>query len=488
MKTSHKQVEILPKKLLRLEKSGRYEESLSELEDIWEDRSAFPKVEDFEPRLAAEIVLRCGSLIGFLGHIKQIPNSQEKSKNLLTEARNRFLEIYDIEKIAECENYLALAYWRTGELIEAETWIQESLTHTLPNSSGVKMHSIIIKCLISLSLGKDAENIRMLGNYKKDFLTYADNCLKGDFYNHYGLALKNLGETPEALVCLEKARHYHRKSKHQIYLGTVENNLAQLYKAEKNFTKAHQAVDNALNIYQQIKDKTRSGSSLDTKAQIYFAEKKFDQALEMIERSIEILEHSENVAYLIESYLTKIRILISLNKISEAGSCLVEAVPLAQAQISEQAGEKLLKEFEKSIKEKIPPVISQVLTEKQVIVTGVEDTKLVLPPELSHYKSILGVWIKNTHLESVGLKKDSLAIVAEDEEIKRGDLVAVLEIKYNTVSCGFYDMDFGFVCLEGVNSETQLFSENEIEILGKIIGVGESKTEDGRMQIKPILA
>lgn len=93
---------------------------LAELRHIWGDTTVFPNVDDFEPRTAAEVVLRCGALIGFLGQIKQIPNAQEKSKNLLTEARNRFLDIYDVEKIAECENYLALAYTRTGELVEAE--------------------------------------------------------------------------------------------------------------------------------------------------------------------------------------------------------------------------------------------------------------------------------------------------------------------------------------------------------------------------------
>src|SRR5687768_11615415 len=118
MKTFHTDVTVSTGNLFRLERCGRYEEALAELRHIWEDTNAFPEVADFAPREAAEIILRCGALIGFLGHIKQIPNSQEKSKNLLTEARSRFFDIYDAEKIAECENYLALAYWRTGELIE----------------------------------------------------------------------------------------------------------------------------------------------------------------------------------------------------------------------------------------------------------------------------------------------------------------------------------------------------------------------------------
>ena len=138
MKTLHTKTALLLKKLYRFERCGKYDEALAELRDIWDDITKFPNVEEYEHREAAEIILRCGALIGFLGHNKQIPNSQETSKNLLTEARNRFLDIYNVEKIAECENYLALAYWRTGELVEAETWIEESLSHNLPNSNQYK--------------------------------------------------------------------------------------------------------------------------------------------------------------------------------------------------------------------------------------------------------------------------------------------------------------------------------------------------------------
>ena len=134
MKTLHiKTTAALCKRLFRLERSGQYQKAITELEDIWQDKTAMPEVEDLEPKLAAEILLRCGSLIGFYGHNKQIPKSQEKSKNLLSEARNRFLEMCQIEKVAECENYIALAYWRTGELNEAEVWIEEAISHDLSN-------------------------------------------------------------------------------------------------------------------------------------------------------------------------------------------------------------------------------------------------------------------------------------------------------------------------------------------------------------------
>ena len=77
--------------------------------------------------------MRCGGVIGFLGNSQQITNAQEISKDLLTEARFHFLALYNFEKIAECENYLALAYWRTGELVEAGDWLKNLFPESCPN-------------------------------------------------------------------------------------------------------------------------------------------------------------------------------------------------------------------------------------------------------------------------------------------------------------------------------------------------------------------
>ena len=72
-------------------------------------------------------------------------------------------------------------------------------------------------------------------------------------------------------------------------------------------------------------------------------------------------------------------------------------------------------------------------------------------------------------------------------ELKRGDLVAINEIATDSVLCGFYDSDFGLVCLEGIDEEPRLFDESEIEILGKIVGVGKSdKNSKGKINVEPI--
>lgn len=491
MKTLHKKAASqLVKKLFRLERCGRYDEAITELGDIWDDKTKFPDVEQYESRTAAEIILRCGALIGFLGHNKQIPNSQEKSKNLLTEARNRFLAIYDVEKIAECENYLALAYWRTGELVEAETWIEEALSRNFSNSKPTRLYSYIIEGKIDFANNNYEKICQNSGNTENDFLEYGDYFLIGNLYNNWGLSLKNLENISDALIKLEFGKNYYYKAENKIHCALAENNLAQLYKLESDFSKAHEAIENAAKIFKQIKDRTREGFSLDTKAQIYFAQRKYSEALRTADKAIAILNKGENKSYLVESLMTKAKTLIYLDDdISVAMLCLFDAVQIARTNISEDAAKGLLKDFEKNWKEKSLLEIVNDGKEKNEVKESEavpDNLELILPPSIAHYTDLRGVWIANDHLEKFGLQKGSLAIVAH-EKIKRGDLVAINELATDSIICGFYDYDFGIICLELADSEIQMFDEKDVEIFGKIIGVCKlEKTTDGKMIVEPI--
>jgi tetratricopeptide (TPR) repeat protein len=483
MNTFHTDVTVSTGNLFRLERCGKYEEALAELRHIWEDTNGFPAVDEFPPRIAAEIVLRCGAVIGFLGHNKQLPDSQEKSKNLLTEARNRFLHIYDVEKIAECENYLALAYWRGGELVEAEAWAEEALSHPLNESSEAWIYANLTKSLIYISAGKYEEIVKNLKSLEKHFKNLGNNFLLGSFCTNLALALRNLGKIPEALKYYEAARHYHQKSGHQIYLGTIENNLAYLYKSQGRFKEAHQAIDHGVEIFKKVKDRTREGFSLDTKAHIFLDEGKYTEALKVVEKAILILGRSENAGYVVETYFSKAKILVYLGNTTAAILCLSDAVQMAKTKISEEKAENLVKEFEALLSEKNAPVISKTFAEKEI---ASETLELILHPTIAHYGEFQGVWIKNSHLENFGLQKGSLAVVTKSE-LKRGDLVAINEIATDSVMCGFYDSDFGLVCLEGIGEEPRFFDETEIEILGKIVGVGKTdENSKGKIEVKPL--
>jgi tetratricopeptide (TPR) repeat protein len=483
MKTLHTQPKVLLKKLLTLEKSGRYEQALAEIKHFWKDADDLPEIDEFEPNDAAEIILRRGSLTGFLGHNNQIPDAQEKSKNLLSEARSKFLALKNIEKVAECENYIALAYWRAGELNEAEVFIVEALSHNLPNTNKTRLYSYIIESKVDFAKNRYKKICQNFDRLKIYFAECGDYFLKANYHNHLGLAQKNLDNLTDALPNIERAREYFYKIKHYNFGAACENNLSQIYKSQKNFAEAHQAIDGATKTFKKIKDLMRQGFSLDTKAQIYFAESKYAKALETVEDAIAILQKSKNVSYLTETLLTKVKILTYLDDFASALMCLTDAVQLAKNQISEEAAVNLIRKFELTLKEK-PAAKPQkdTLEEKN----GKEDLQLILPTSIAHYEDIQAIRIKNARLEDVGLKKDSLAVVA-GEKLKRGDLAAICEIETDEVSCGFYDSEFGIVCLESNSGEPQLFDEEKIKILGKIVGVCSSETAaDGKVTVELI--
>ena len=472
----------LTHELFALERRGEFDQALNALRGIWEDTTEMPFIEGLDGRMSAEIYLRCGALIGFLGHIRQIPTSQERSKNLLTHARSVFLEIYDNEKIAECENYLALAYWRLGEFNEAESWVDESLSHELSPTSDTRLYSQVIRNLVRLSQKRFAEISLSFNELEQVFLEFGDDFLTGNFYMNFGVAARNLGDATAALKAHETARNHFVRSGNKIQVAMAENNLSHLYKHQRRFRDAHDAIDRASELFRDIGDRTREGFSYDTKALIYFDEGRFDAALEAVNRAITILGTSENFGYLTETITTKAKIQLHLDGFSTATLTLLEAVDLAKVRISEEAAHRLVRDFEQALEDRNAQ--SHVPSDRTGLASG--DMQLVLPPSIAHYKDYQGVWITNSDLEAYGLSRGSLAVVVPTS-VKRGDLVAVMEIENESVSCGFYDSDFGIVCLEAGGSEPQLFDKSAIKVLGKIVGVCDADAaSNGKVDVEPI--
>lgn len=479
--TRLKRPSALRKRLFRLERSGRYREALDELSDIWPDLDACPDLSGFPEDERAEIKLRCGALIGFYAHTSQ-RHSQSVSMDLVGSARGDFELSGSVDKLAECDNYLALAYWRTGELHEAQAFIESSFSFDLPDSSAVRLHAYIIQCLIGVPAeGKDARNLESLKSVEAAFLRSDDECLKGDFFNHCGMALDNLGRKSEALDHYEFAKFHHERSRHRSYLATVENNLAYAYQNTGDFRRAHAAIDNAVRLLKAEKDKTREGFALDTKAGLFMAEKRYFEAFTTIEKAVAILKRSENKAYYVETLLTRSKILLGLDSFHEAFMTLVETVSIARVQTGEESAKRLTDEFKNAYDQ-----LNKVEADHENSSEGSSVLELLLPASLGNYTDYRGVWIHNSRLESVGIRKGALAVIGEGE-ISRGDLVAVAENESGEVVCGFYDSDFGMIGLEGSDGEILMYDETAVRLLGKIIGVcNGGPAGDGKMSVEAI--
>ncbi|MGC2238634.1 MAG: tetratricopeptide repeat protein [Pyrinomonadaceae bacterium] len=482
--TNHTALQNLISEIIGLERIGDYEQAFELLREFWSDITEPPDVDGLPPVIAGEILLRCGSIVGFLGNLKQIPNAQEHSKNILTKARSTFIKLYKPEKIAECENYLALTYYRKGEYNEAKVWVEEALSHKLNNQDEIRLHSRIISTLVLLAESKFDEVISYLKSVRSYF-DETDYLLRGSYCTHLSLAYKNIGELDKSLRHLNFARFCFQKAKHHLYLASVENNLAQLYKLQREFPKALESADNAIQLFTEMNDARRIAFSIDTKAQIFIAQEDFKNAVNLADEAIKILKRGENTGMLSEVYLTKATAFLHLENIGETVLSIFEAVRLAKLNGESQA-KRIVESFELAWLSKFPPKIKKLYSELEKTLTSENDIELDLPPEISPNQEFFGVWIKNNNFERFGLRKGYLAIVV-GTKIKRGDLVAVSDKDTDLVSIGFFEREFGLIGLENPTSEPDLFNENQIQIMGKVVGYCEPEINaQGRYMVKPI--
>lgn len=321
---------------------GQYERAFQMLGTYWDDFSQFPNTTGLSGEESAELFLRFGGIIGFLGNGHRFPNSQEVSKNLLSQARQRFLARENYVRAAECENYLALAYSRTGEFSEALDWLNEALSRSLSDSHPIRIESYVIETLLDMDSRKYQKIVRRSEELRGLFETYASDLKKGCFYNHLAVAQKELGRTAEALVNLRLASGFFQKAGHEIYYGATENNLAQFLHADGQFDDAHACAKNARFIFERIGDRMREGYSLETRAQIFAAEGNHDKALTFVNSAIDLLEGGESYRKLVDSYCTKIKILLKLGRLSESLTTMTAAHNLAALYISQDLSREII--------------------------------------------------------------------------------------------------------------------------------------------------
>lgn len=476
---------------LQKELIGDYENAYLALHPLWPDVSAQPQTDFLPENIEAEVFLRCGSVAGYLGNARRMPDLQEHARDLLTKARMCFSGFDEGERIAECENALAQSYWRTGAYDEAQIWLSEALSHDLENASSVRTFTHVLIGMVFLSMGKPNEtyqhyqtNFPIISQCQSDFI-------KGCFFTNFGLALKNLNQIIEAQENLKQALTCFVRCQNKLYAGLACNNLARLFQVTGDFRQAHVYASKAIDIYTLVGDETRSAGSLDTKAQIYLDERKFSQALVTIDKSIASLEKSNAYGVQVESMLTKAKILVCWKKLPEALSVISEARQLAFVQVNTETAQTIVNEFSQFLENflKARQPLRRIFVEKAENEELLDDDlELIVPENFPPVESLSGLWISTNRLAHLGLHKGCFALVAE-ENISPGALAVVVEKDSDEGLCGYIDFQFGLVVLEAnyKNIEPILLSEENAQIIGRIVGFGTpSAGQNGVINIQPI--
>jgi CheY-like chemotaxis protein len=331
----------------QLEDVGSYDTAREVIGELWPDFEASPVLAGLSDAIAAEVLLRVGALIGWIGSAKQIEGAQETAKNLISESINIFRSLQNIEKVAEAESDLAVCYWREGAFNEARVWLEDALDVLPANTDNeVRAAALLRLAIVERSAKRFHDAMRIHVEAAPLFKKSGNDSLKGKFYNGFGFVLRNLGAAERrsdyidrALIEYAAASYHFELAGHTRYQGCVENNLGFLFGTIRKFTEAHEHLDHAQALFTSIKDNARLAGVDETRAKVLLAEGRVSEAEKLVRTAVQVLEKGGQQSLLAEALTTHGLVLARLGRHKVARLTLQRAVEVAQnAGDSEGAG------------------------------------------------------------------------------------------------------------------------------------------------------
>ncbi|MFN2491301.1 MAG: helix-turn-helix domain-containing protein [Pyrinomonadaceae bacterium] len=291
-----------------LERAGDYEAARRALSGVWTAIGERPITKSLQSPAAAEVLLRAGTLSGWIGSTRQISGSQEFAKDLIGESARMFEELGDQEKLAEAQTDLAICYWREGALEEARVLFQQAAENArFPEN---KLRVLVNAITVDIGSGDYQRSLFILDEAAPLLEQTGNNGLKGRYHSHRAVTLRNLGVTDadyldRALVEYSAASFHFQIAGHSRYVATVENNIGFLLLQLRRYAEALGHLDRALKIFVALKDAGMVAQVNETNAQVFLAQHSYIEAERWATAAVRALENGDQLSLLAGALITQ---------------------------------------------------------------------------------------------------------------------------------------------------------------------------------------
>src|SRR5205085_7753956 len=162
----------------QLEEVGNYESAREVMGELWGNVGDEPNVGTLDEPTAAEVLLRVGTLTGWLGSTKQIEGAQETAKNLISKSITLFGALRDAKKVAEAQTEIALCYEREGAIDEARVLFTEALNRLDDQDGNLKAVALLRSAVLEQIANRLNDALNTLRPAAPLFETSANHTLK----------------------------------------------------------------------------------------------------------------------------------------------------------------------------------------------------------------------------------------------------------------------------------------------------------------------
>ncbi|MET0650751.1 MAG: response regulator [Pyrinomonadaceae bacterium] len=282
----------------RLEEAGEYSPARDALGALWRDAGERPALEGLAERAAAEVLLRCGVLTGWIGGSPKTTGAQERAKNLIGEALRAFQSLGDGPKAAETLTELAYCYWREGEFDEARLLLKDALKRLGERDERLKAVCLIRWAIVEKEATRYNDALRLLTE-AAPFVgrVEGDDSLKGKFHNELATVYENLGRAEKrddyrerAFIEYAASGYHFEQAGHTRYHACVENNIGYLFFTLGRHSEAHEHLDRARGLLMLAGDSIHIAQVDETRARVLLAEGRNAEAERVAADAVRALE------------------------------------------------------------------------------------------------------------------------------------------------------------------------------------------------------
>jgi CheY-like chemotaxis protein len=328
----------------QLEKAGDYEAAREALAEFWPDRHEPLSVDSLDEPTRAEVLLRVGGLVGWLGSADQTSGGQERAKDLITRSIEIFSALDEPDRMAEARADLALCYWREGAFDEARITLDDALKSISEEQDDLRACTLIRSGMVEATAGRSNEALRFYEAAMPFAERSKDSALKGTFHNSLATLLTRLAATEErkdysdrALIEYAAASMHFEEAGNDRYVARVENNLGNLFFNIGRHKDAHRHLDRARSLFRELKDIGTAAQVDETRARTLMAEGQLVQAERVVRSAVKTLERGGEQAVLAEALNTYGIVMARLGHQTRSRALLDRAASVAET-IGDLAG------------------------------------------------------------------------------------------------------------------------------------------------------
>ncbi len=332
------------------EHKNEYESARDALGELWQGVGERPTLEGLSELTIAEVLLRVGSLSGWLGSAGQIEGAQEKIKDLISESITRFQSLGETTSVANAQSELGFCYRRVGAYDDARVVYQEALKGLGEGHEELRAKILLRLAIVELLSGRLNDSLRILLDSAELFEKSASVELKGKFHNDLACTLTSLGQAEHrpdyidrAIIEYTAASHHFEQSGHLGHRASAESNLGFLLYTTGHYEEAHEHLNAARRLFADLHNKGRMAQVDETRARVLLAQGRLRPAEGAIREAVRVLSKGGEQGLLAEALTTQGRILSKLGNFIESLNTLRRAADLAeQAGAVEDAGRAFL--------------------------------------------------------------------------------------------------------------------------------------------------